>query len=43
MSHPANTENTDSRLKSKDATVGSVFFCATICNVYPTPLDKIPV
>ena len=33
ITQPASTENTDSRLNSRDATVGSVFFCATICKV----------
>ena len=42
ITQPASTENTDSRLNSRDATVGSVFFCATICKVYPTPQDMIP-
>ena len=30
---PASTEKTDSRLKSRDATVGSAFFWAIICSV----------
>ena len=31
MIHPARTEKQDSRLRSRDATVGFTFFCPTIC------------
>ena len=33
ITQPASTENTLSRLKIKEATVGSIFFCPTICSV----------
>ena len=33
MTMPASTANTDSRLISRDATVGRVYFCPTICRV----------
>ena len=39
---PASTANTDSRLISSDATVGSVCFWATIWRVYPMPPDTMP-
>ena len=31
MSHPARTANTDSRLMMREAVVGSISFCPTIC------------
>ena len=39
---PAMTANTDSRLISSDAMVGSVNFWATICRVYPIPPETTP-
>ena len=42
INQPNTAENTASKLIIKDATVGLSPFCPMICNVYPTPQDKIP-
>mgnify|MGYP006977837809 CR=1 FL=1 len=33
ITHPASTEMQDSRLRIREAIVGSMFFCPMICNV----------
>ena len=43
MSAPLTTAKSDSRLNNSETTIGLESFCASICNVYATPLDKMPV
>ena len=38
----ARTEILDSRLRIREATVGFIPFCPTICRVYATPQDIMP-
>ena len=37
ISHPANTEMLDSRLKIREEIVGFIPFCPITCSVYATP------